>query len=186
MKNYSRQYPFFALCGLKCGLCPIHHMENGCPGCGGGEGNQGCSLARCSRERGNIEYCFECEEFPCDKYKGIMDYDSFVPHGSMIMDLKRARSEGIEAIRQEIDEKVEILNTLLSDYNDGRKKSFYCTAVNLLSLKDVKEVMQQIEAESKSEMQTLKEKAALAAKLFNARADERGIILKLNKRPRKK
>lgn len=43
MKNFNREYAAFALCGLNCGLCPMYHMENPCPGCGGGEGNQSCA-----------------------------------------------------------------------------------------------------------------------------------------------
>lgn len=47
MKNFKRNYPLFSLCGLNCGLCPMH-LNNYCPGCGGGAGNQPCTIARCS------------------------------------------------------------------------------------------------------------------------------------------
>ena len=33
MKNYLRAHPALSLCGLCCALCPIHQMQNGCPGC---------------------------------------------------------------------------------------------------------------------------------------------------------
>lgn len=38
MKDYLRAHPALSLCGLCCALCPIHQMQNGCPGCGGGRG----------------------------------------------------------------------------------------------------------------------------------------------------
>ena len=39
MRDYRRSDPAFSLCGLCCALCPMHRMEKGCPGCGGGEGH---------------------------------------------------------------------------------------------------------------------------------------------------
>ena len=34
---------------------------------GGGEGNQSCKIAKCSMQHGRVEYCNQCQEFPCDK-----------------------------------------------------------------------------------------------------------------------
>ena len=65
MKGFKRQNQLFSLCGLNCGLCPMFLNKN-CPGCGGGEGNQACKIARCSIEHGGVEYCFQCSEYPCD------------------------------------------------------------------------------------------------------------------------
>ena len=52
MKGFKRQNQLFSLCGLNCGLCPMFLNKN-CPGCGGGEGNQACKIARCSMEHGD-------------------------------------------------------------------------------------------------------------------------------------
>lgn len=49
------------------------------------------------------------------------------------------------AYLSELKEKVEILLYLLANYNDGRKKSFYCIAMNLLELSDLKTIVEQIE-----------------------------------------
>ena len=54
MKNYLRTHPALSLCGLCCALCPIHQMQNGCPGCGGGAGNQSCTIAKCSLAHGGV------------------------------------------------------------------------------------------------------------------------------------
>lgn len=66
MKNFIREDQLFALCGLNCGLCSMH-LGGPCPGCGGGEGNQPCKIAKCSLERERIEYCNQCESFPCEE-----------------------------------------------------------------------------------------------------------------------
>ena len=49
MKGFKRNNQLLSLCGLNCGLCPMH-IDGYCPGCGGGAGNQSCRIARCSLE----------------------------------------------------------------------------------------------------------------------------------------
>ena len=48
-------------------------LNKNCPGCGGGEGNQSCKIARCSMEHNGAQYCFQCSEYPCEKYDHIDD-----------------------------------------------------------------------------------------------------------------
>ena len=59
MKGFERNNQLLSLCGLNCGLCSMFIGKN-CPGCGAGDGNQGCRIARCSIERGNTDYSFYC------------------------------------------------------------------------------------------------------------------------------
>ena len=81
----------------------------------------------------------------------------------------------------ELNEKVKLLEFLLKNYDDGRRKSFYCVAVNLLGLQDVKAVMGQIDSEIDLEM-PLKMKAAAVVRLFEDMAEIRGISLTLRKK----
>ncbi|MCB8611537.1 DUF3795 domain-containing protein, partial [Faecalibacillus faecis] len=89
MKNFKRDNLLFSLCGLNCGLCPMK-IDGYCPGCGGGAGNQSCKIARCSMEHGGIEYCFQCGKYPCEKYEGIDEFDSFITHQKRRTDFERA------------------------------------------------------------------------------------------------
>ena len=180
MKNFFRNNTSFSLCGLNCALCPMH-IGNYCPGCGGGEGNQSCKMAKCSIQHERLEYCFKCPEFPCKNYEGIDTYDSFITHQNRHKDLIKAKSLGIAGYQKELDKKATILNTLLGNYNDGRKKTLFCISVNLLELDDVEKVMTELFKQTQSCM-TLKEKASLAAKLFHSKADEKNIVLKLRKK----
>ena len=123
MKGFSRKEPMFSLCGLNCALCAMH-VGGYCPGCGGGEGNQSCAIARCSLGRG-VEFCADCAEYPCARYEGFDDADSFVPHSRRRADLERARELGLEAYMSELREKAELLSELLAGYNDGRRKSLF-------------------------------------------------------------
>lgn len=179
MKGFERNDQLFSLCGLNCGLCPMH-LELYCPGCGGGAGNQSCKIARCALEHGGLEYCFQCGDYPCQMYLNIDEFDSFISHQNQKQDMEKAQKIGLDAYRAEQVEKVRILRRLLSDYNDGRRKTFYCVAVNLLPLRDIQEVMERIA--QAPEHQSLKEKSAYAVGLFQEMARKRGVELKLRKK----
>lgn len=156
-----------------------------CPGCGGGEGNQSCKIARCSIQHGNVEYCFQCPEYPCGKYQDAEEFDSFITHQNQLKDIAKAQSIGIEAYNREQMRKANILNMLLSLYNDGRRKTFYSVATNLLPLKDLEDVMSHIEKDGSFSSLTQKEQAKQLASLFEHHAKEKNIILKLRKKPKK-
>jgi len=94
--------------------------------------------------------------------------------------MEKAKRIGLSAYEAELNERVKMLEMLIESYNDGRKKSFYCLATNLLELPDIKTVIGRIEKEIKPDMSS-KEKAAIATKLFNEMAELRGVSLKLRK-----
>ena len=184
MKGFERDDQLFSLCGLNCGLCTMRIGEY-CPGCGGGEGNQGCAIARCSLLHNGVKYCFQCDEYPCEKYQGADEYDSFITHRNQISDLARAAEIGIEAYSEEQRQKSEILQFLLENFNDGRRKTFYCLAVNLLKLEDLELVMNQVDGlttkpgwEDLSEKEQVKQVVPLISDL----ASQRNIELVLRKK----
>lgn len=122
MKGFERKNQLLSLCGLNCGLCTML-LGNHCGGCG--KGNQSCKIAKCSLEHGKIEYCFECENYPCERYQHIDDYDSFITHRHRRTDLGKAQRIGIEQYNLEQQEKMQVLSHLLTYYNDGRRKTFF-------------------------------------------------------------
>ena len=184
MKHKIREYPQFSACGLNCGLCPRYYTKgpSRCPGCAGEgftEAHCSCSMLSCCQRKG-LEYCFLCDEYPCKKYDGEGMVDSFITHMNIFTDAAKAKQIGIEAYKAELDKKIKILEELLEHYDDGRRKSFYCLAVNLLGQDDINSVMKQIKDKIDSQS-PLKEKAKAAAGFFQAIADEKGIVLKLRK-----
>lgn len=186
MGIYQRQYPLFSVCGLNCGLCPRYHTEGAskCPGCGGEAfltKHPSCGIMSCAQRHGGLEYCYMCDEYPCKKYDGADASDSFITHKNQLKDLSKVKSIGLEAYQAELNEKVEILQHLLSNYNDGRQKNFFCIAVNLLELQDTRDVMIHISNEIKPDT-PIKEISAIAVRLFQAMADTQNITLKLRKK----
>lgn len=176
MKGFERKNPYLSLCGLNCKLCPMQ-LSGHCGGCG--FGNQDCPITRCRMERGGYEYCIECPEYPCSKYDHVDDYDSFITHLNQKRDLEKLQRIGEEAYIQEQQEKRQILDRLLADYNDGRKKTLFCLAVNLMDLQMLKEIIAQADSEFKE--LPIKERSSAIAQLIKNRSD---VELKLRKKPK--
>ena len=126
-----------------------------------------------------MEYCCECSHYPCEKYEKIDEYDSFITHRNRIADLKKLRTIGVDRYNAEQEEKVRLLDYLLSSCNDGRRKTLFCLAVNLLELSDIRAVVDQLMA---SDLSTVKERAVYAAALLQEIADKDGVSLKLNRK----
>ena len=187
MEYNTRTYPQFSACGLNCGLCPRYYTSGSsrCPGCAGEGFSQvhpTCGVLSCCQRKG-LEYCFLCDEFPCKKYDGAGSSDSFITHKNQFTDMEKAKQVGIDAYKAELDIKIAILAELLRDYDNGRRKGFFCIAVNLLALQDVNTVMAQLSTESVEDAPA-KEKAAVAVRLFEDMAGRRDVSLKLRKNPK--
>ena len=157
MKGFTRMETRFSLCGLNCDLCSMH-LGGYCPGCGGGAGNQSCTMAKCSLEHGGIQFCWECREYPCPRYDGIDDWDSFVPHRSRQQDIAKVRELGLEAYLAQLGEKRAILDSLLARFNDGRRKTLFNTAVYLLPLEDLQSVMADLNSRTELAGQSVQER----------------------------
>lgn len=177
MKGFRREDPYLSLCGLNCKLCSME-LGGHCGGCG--FGNQSCPIARCSLEHGGVEYCFQCPEYPCERYERADAHDCFITRLHQKRDLEKLRQVGSECYTAEQREKQGILDRLLAEYNDGRKKTLFCLAVNLLELNDLKAILEQ--ADSETVDLPVKEKAAYVAGLLQTCAAEQGIVLKLRKK----
>jgi len=108
-----------APCGLDCFNCDMHEHnitpalrsafaqrlgrspeEIACPGC---RASGGCRLAwsscptlACANERG-VEFCHECESFPCAKLAPTADGADRYPHNYKVFNLAKIAAKGFEA-----------------------------------------------------------------------------------------
>lgn len=96
--------------------------------------------------------------------------------------MERAKTIGIEQYNLEQQEKAQILSYLLSNYNDGRRKNFFCLAVNLLELSEIQEAIKQIQSNDKLSSLPFKEQCLYVVEVFQKIADSRNITLKLIKK----
>lgn len=186
MIEYKRKYPLFALCGLNCGLCPRFQTDgtSKCPGCGGLDfhlKHPTCAVINCNRKHDNVEYCFQCSSYPCEKYSEPSKVDSFITYKNVISDFEKVEKIGIENFKEEINKKVKILEFLIKNFNDGKRKNFYCLAVNLLSLQDIESIIQRIDSEVNQLDTDNKKRIEFVIELFQSIAKTNNIELKLSK-----
>lgn len=98
------------------------------------------------------------------QHDNIDEFDSFITHQHQKQDMEKFKELGIEFYLAEQQKKKVLLNHLLNTYNDGRKKTMFCVAVNLLELDDLENIISVLDENTLN--LSLKEKAAYAAKLF--------------------
>ena len=108
-----------------------------------------------------------------------------MPHRNRQQDISQARELGLDVHLTQLEEKRAILDELLAHYNDGRRKTFFNTAVYLLPLEDLRSAMAALDSRPELSEQTVKERAVTAVGLLQDAADRRNISLKLNKKPKK-
>ncbi len=175
--GFQRTDELFSLCGLNCGLCPMQ-IRGECSGCFNGTTcYRTCPIAPCSVRHGNVQYCFQCPEYPCKRYDGIDEHDSLISHRNQKRDMLKAKEMGIEAYLREQRAKKQILNRLLREYDDGNKDVFFCLAVNMLDMNDLTVILSF--ADQSTDGLTRKEKAAFVEKQLMECAEQREIPLVL-------
>ena len=94
--------------------------------------------------------------------------------------MKKFRVIGAELYTAEQQRKKALLNHLIDTYNDGRKKTLFGVAVNLLELNDLENIISELDGNTSN--LTLKEKAFHAARLLQETASKKNILLKLRRK----
>lgn len=176
----------FSLCGLNCGLCPRYNTNgiSRCPGCGGSDfhlKHPTCAVITCNKKHNNVDYCYQCSCYPCDKYSIPLNKDSFISYKNVIKDFEKAEKNGLDNYKAELNVKMNFLAYLLDQYNDGQRKNYYCNALNLLSIEDIRETMTYINTEISMQNITQKEKIKAIILLFEEKALRSDIELVLRK-----
>jgi len=110
-----------SVCGLYCGICPIHEATNDralaekiasrrgnkledvhCAGCRAEKGiipimgPAICQTYDCSVNRKKVEFCFQCDEFPCLKLAPCADRANEIPNNMKIYNLLLIQKNGLE------------------------------------------------------------------------------------------
>ena len=91
-----------APCGMNCGLCYAFLREkNKCPGCRFFDSLTPVSIARCGIrncekfKNKKIKFCFECDEFPCQRLKKLDKRYRSKYNMSEIQNLEIIRDKGL-------------------------------------------------------------------------------------------
>jgi hypothetical protein len=185
-----KRYPMVGACGLDCGLCPRYHTsgQSRCPGCCGpgfGQKHPSCGFITCCVKQRGLETCAQCADWDdCERLARVLEaaksQDSFISYRPLPANLAFIREDGIAEFVGREKVKMEFLDKLISNYDEGRSKGFYCTSCQLLPLDKLKAALAEAKAKM-AEDADIKEKARLVRAAINKLADSLKIDLKLRK-----
>ena len=145
MTDKLKKYETIGCCGIDCGLCPRFYTngDSACPGCDGlnfKEKHPSCGFLTCCVIKNGLEICSDCKDYPCKRFDSEKDgYDSFVTHKKVFANLDYIKTNGIENFINNQRVRIDILNCLLTNFDDGRSKNFYCISCALLPVEKLQE-----------------------------------------------
>jgi hypothetical protein len=139
VKRPVRRYPTIGVCGLDCGLCPRFYTvgHSRCPGCAGPgffDKHPTCAFITCCVREKNLEVCSECPDFPCTKFKSAGDYQRMEESSSypsckkILPNLFFIKEHGIKSFIAQQRKRIQLLETMIRQFDDGRSRSFFCRA----------------------------------------------------------
>lgn len=147
-----------------------------------------CKIYNCCVKKNGFVTCADCRDWPCDKFDGFFEWDSFVTHKVCRPNLERIKAVALREWFKEQGKKRAVLEKLLANYNDGRSRSFYCTATALMPIDLIKEAVNEankIVADKKVTDSDVKARAKILRSIVQDSALKSGIDLKLRKKPKK-
>ena len=192
IEHPEKKHPTIGCCGIDCGLCPRYYTKGSsrCPGCCGPgffSKNPGCSHITCCVKKKHLEVCGECTEFPCGKFGkwfGEDAFDSFVTHKKAEYNLRFIRDQGLNEFLNQQRKRMQILQEMLDEFNEGRSKSLYCLATALLPIpalmKSLERAKQKIQMEG-IRKDDLKGKANILKDILQDAAEKEHVKLLLRK-----
>jgi hypothetical protein len=147
--NLTRKHFTIGCCGIDCGLCPRYHTDgkSRCPGCGAidfFEKHPSCSIFTCCVKNKQLMTCADCMDFPCEKMKNWDIADSFVTHKNSLANLRSIKGNGLSAFIKQQKVRIELLEKIIKDFDDGRSKSFFCLALALLPIDEIQTAVKEI------------------------------------------
>jgi len=181
------KYAEIGICGLSCRLCPHYNMktESRCPGCKSDSRIKvGCPFITCAIKRKRIEFCWDCAESEiCEKWKNHRkagkNVDSFKCYQKLEDDIAYINKKGVNKFEKIQKKRESLLKELLTEFNEGRSKSYYCIAATVLEIEDLELVL--AEAKQKSIGLDVKGKSRYLHFILDDIARQKNYFLKLRK-----
>lgn len=175
------------ICGLSCRICPNYHMEtkSRCLGCKSEDRMAvGCPFITCAIKKKEVEFCWECKDnTSCQKWREHREisktYDSFKCYQKLNDEITFIQKNGVAEFEDIMKIKEQLLREMLSEFTEGRSKSYYCIAATVFEIDELSEIISKAREASKGFK--IKEKAALLHLMLDEAAAEKGYHLKLRK-----
>lgn len=180
-------YPEIGVCGLSCRLCPMYNTEteSRCLGCKSQNRMAvGCPFITCAVKKKGIEFCWECtENKTCKKWKKHREtgkkYDSFKCYQRLEEDILFIQNKGVNEFEEIQKKREHVLKEMLKEFNEGRSKSYYCIAVTVLEIEELKKALAQAKKDSYG--LEMRGKSKVLHSILDDIAEKKGYCLKLRK-----
>jgi hypothetical protein len=133
--NTNERTSLVAPCGIDCGTCELYLSKDNqqlfaylvakgipkeklpCTGCRDIKGNcpvigSKCATYVCVSEK-NVDFCFNCRDFPCSKLNPSADRADVLPHNLKVFNLSTIQRDGVEGF-------IKISSEIKNKYYKGR------------------------------------------------------------------
>jgi Protein of unknown function (DUF3795) len=183
----KKSYVEIGICGLSCRLCPAYHREtkSKCEGCKS-EYRMGatCPFHTCAFKKKRIDFCGFCDESnACARWGKFREagkqHDSIVCYQRLEDNIAFIQKTGMEEFEKQQKTREKLLRAILTEFNEGRSKTFYCTAATVLEIGELERVLEK--ARTKSQGLDVRAKSEVMHSFLNEIADNRNYLLKLRK-----
>lgn len=144
-----KKYNTIGCCGIDCGLCPrfISKSDSACPGCGAADfydKHPSCGFLTCCAKKHGLEVCSKCDDYPCKRFDSEREgYDSFVTHRKIFNNQEQIKERGLDQFLYEQKQRIDILEYLIDNFDNGRSKSFFCQTCTLLPIENLIDIQKE-------------------------------------------
>jgi len=113
----------------------------------------GCPFITCAVKKKGVEFCWECtENKTCEKRKKHREAgkksESFKCYQTLEHDISFIQERGISEFERIQKQREHLLKEMLTNFNEGRSRSFYCIAATVLDVEELKEACTRAQKES--------------------------------------
>lgn len=143
-----------------------------------------CPFHNCALKKKNVEFCGFCSEnINCDRWRKHREmgkqHDSIVSYQKLETNIDFIRKRGLEEFEKQQKAREKIVQSMLSEFNEDRSKTFYCIAATMLEIDELEKALD--EAREKSINLNLKTKAKIMHSILNTIAEDKNYVLRLRK-----
>jgi hypothetical protein len=144
----------------------------------------GCPFITCAVKRKGLEFCWQCAESnTCIKWrkkrKFSQKHDSFVCYQKVEDNIAFIKQHGVRVFEKDQQDRERLLKQILSGFNEGRSKRYYCIAANVFETRELETVI--IKAKRDSVGLDIKSKSKVLHSILDEIAEKKHYCLKLRK-----
>lgn len=147
----------------------------------------GCPFITCAIKKKEIEFCWLCEESDtCERWskhrQASTNHDSLKCYQTLETDIKFIKKNGLESFVRSQKIRERLLIEMLSDFNEGRSKSYYCIAATVFQIEELEKALSLAKKEVNNQnIIDIKKKAKIQHLILDNIAKEKNYLLKLRK-----